>query len=158
MVTDFFDSFLEELGQAMDIDDLHHDDNNTCLIKFQTGLEVQIEPFEKGDFLLICSDLGHVAPGRYREDVFREALKANGLPYPQYGTFAYSEQSDHLLLFGLLSFKELNGEKIASFLYPFMEKAVAWKEQINGGEVPLATTSTAGAATTSLGGLFGLKP
>ncbi|NGX42083.1 MAG: hypothetical protein K940chlam7_00359 [Chlamydiae bacterium] len=157
MVTDLFDSLLQELGEAMEIEDLHADANNTCLIVFETSLEVYIEPHEKGDFLLICTDLGRVPPGRYREDVFREALKSNGLPYPRNGTFGYSEQSDHLLFFELLSLKELNGEKIATFLYPFMEKALVWKQSIEGGEVPVADTMKTGR-TTGPAGLFGLRP
>lgn len=157
MVAELFDTLLQELGQAMDIDDLQSDANHSCLIHFKSGLEVQIEPYDKGEFLLICADLGHVQPGRYREDVFREALKANGLPYPRYGTFAYSEQSDHLLMYKLMSLRELNGEKIAAFLYPFIEKGEAWKQMIDSGEVPIADTVTTSQAAGPLG-MFGLRP
>lgn len=157
MVSDLFESILQEFGQAMEIPDLHADANNSCLIAFDTGIEVQIEPYERDDFLLIVCDLGEVPPGRYREDVFREALKSNGLPSPRPGTFAFSEQSNHLVLFGLLSFRELNGEKIASFLYPFMDKAVVWKKSLERGDVPLADTMTTSHAGGP-GGLFGLHP
>lgn len=157
MVSDLFESILQEFGKAMDIPDLHADANNSCLITFDTGIEVQIEPYERDDFLLIVCDLGEVPPGRYREDVFKEALKSNGLPSPRPGTFAFSEQSNHLILFGLLSFRELNGEKIASFLYPFMDKAVVWKNSLERGDVPLADTMTT-SHSGGPGGLFGLHP
>ena len=155
MVQDVFDSILQELGAALKIEDLHIDDTKTCLIKFENQLEVYIEPYEKDEFMLISTNLGQVPRGRYREDVFREALKANGLPPPRHGTFAYSEQSEHLILFGMLSLRELNGEKIASFLYPFMEKALVWKNAIASGDVPVADTMK-----TSRGpmGMFGLRP
>lgn len=155
MVVDLFESILQDIGKAMNIPDIHADANNSCLIAFDTGIEVQIEPFERDDFLLIVCNLGEVPPGRYREDVFREALKSNGLPHPRYGTFAYSKQSDHLLLFGLISFREINGEKVASFIYPFMEKAAAWKQALERGDVPLANTMTT-SQTSGPGGLFGL--
>lgn len=157
MVSDIFESLLQELGKAMDIPNLHADANNSCLIAFDTGIEVQIEPFERDDFLLVVCDLGEVPPGRYREDVFREALKSNGLPSPREGTFAYSEQSNHLIIFGLLSFRELNGEKIATFLHPFMDKALVWKSSLERGDVPLANTMTT-SHTSGPGGLFGLHP
>lgn len=157
MVQELFDSLLNELGEAMDIKGLAPDANNSCLIGFESGIEIQIEPYSKGDFLLICCDLGRIPPGRYREDVFREALKSNGLPHPRYGTFAYSEQSDHLILFGLLSYKELNGEKIASFVYPFKEKAERWKAALERGDVPLADTMTT-SRTSGPFGMFGMSP
>ena len=155
MVQELFDSLLKELGNAIDIEDLHPDSNNSCLIGFESGIEIQIEPYNRDDFLLMCCDLGRIPPGRYREDVFREALKANGMPHPRYGTFAYSEQSDHLILFGLLSYRELNGEKIASFLFPFKEKAERWKEALERGAVPLADTMTTSRPSGPLG-MFGM--
>jgi hypothetical protein len=157
MVGNLFESLLQELGKAMNISDLHADANNSCLIAFENGIEIQVEPYDRDDFLLIVCDLGEVPPGRFREDVFREALKANGLPSPRHGTFAYSEQSNHLILFGMLSFRELNGERIASFLYPFMEKADAWKKTLEHGDVPLANTMTT-SRTSGPAGLFGLRP
>ena len=155
MVSDFFDTLLQEIGEAMEIDDLHLDASNTCLIRFKSGIEIYLEPYEKDQFLLIFCDLGNVPAGRFREDVFREALKSNGLPYPHNGTFAYSEQSDHLLLYSLLSYRELNGEKVASHLYPFIEKAKTWKETIERGSVPVADTTTTGRRIGP-GGIFGL--
>jgi hypothetical protein len=157
MVQDVFDSILQELGNAIGIEDLHLDEAGTCLIKFESGLEVYIEPFEKDAFMLLSTNIGEVPAGRYREDVFREALKANGLPAPRFGTFAFSDQSDQLILFGLLSLRELNGEKIAVFLHPFAEKALLWKTAIAGGDVPVADTMTT-SQTTGPAGMFGLRP
>ncbi len=157
MVADLFDSLLAELAKSLDISDLHTDNNNTCLIAFKTGIEVYIEPFQRGESMLISTNIGTLPPGRYREDVFREALKSNGLPLPRFGTFAYSEQSDQLILFGLLSLRELNGEKIAAFLGPFMEKSLAWKCAVNDGVVPLAETVSTKASKGPMG-MFGLRP
>jgi hypothetical protein len=154
MVGDVFEMLLSELAKALDIGELRPDDKNTCLIAFQSGLQIQIEPFQKGEELLIVVDFGSIPKGRYREDVFREALKGNGLPWPRSGVFCYSDQSDHLLLFKLMPYKELNGEKIASFLTPFIEKAEKWKESLARGEVPSVATFT----TSRIGGgLFGLR-
>lgn len=157
MVQDVYDTILQELGEALDIKDLHLDEVNTCLIKFKNGLEVYIEPYEKDEFMLISTDIGEVPPGRFREDVFREALKANGLPSPRYGTFAFSEQNNRLVFFGMLSLRELNGEKIASFLQPFMEKALVWKNAIEAGDVPVADTMTTSQSRGPMG-MFGLRP
>jgi len=153
MVSDLYETLLGELAKSLDISELRPDQNNTCLIKFQSGVEIQIEPFDKEEQLLVVCDLGHIAPGRYREDVFREALKANGQPWPRYGTFAYSDQSDHLLLYKLMPLKDLNGEKIGSYLSPYLEKAEKWKESLEKGEVPVVATFTTSQSNPM--GMFG---
>jgi len=145
MVSDLFESLLQELAKSLQIKDLKPDPNNSCLIHFQNGLEVQIEPFEKDDKLLLVIDLGQIPKGRFREDVFRESLIANGIPSP--GTFAYSDQSDHLLLMELMPFDELNGEKIAATLSSMLEKAKIWKDNLDSGAVPIAHTLASMAQT-----------
>lgn len=138
MVEGFFESVLRELGNIIGIENLQPDANESCLIKFREGIEVQIEPYEKDEFVFVCCIIGEVPPGRYRSDVFLEALKANGMDYPRYGTFAYSEDSKKLLLFELLPNKDLTGDRLADFLHPFIEKALLWQQMIEKGEVPTA--------------------
>ena len=100
------------------------------------------------------SQLGFLPAGRYRESVFREALKANNLPPPRYGNFAYSKKADQLVLFDSTSLQDLNGEKIAQHFTPFAEKAFHWQDAISRGEVPsiLGAFSTRKVGT----GMFGL--
>lgn len=157
MVADHFDSLLQELGKSMQIEDLHLDSSGTCLIAFPSGLEVYIEPYRQGNFMLISTNVGEVPPGRYREDVFKEALKANGISHPRHGTFAFSDQTGQLILFALLSLNELNGEKIATFLTPYMEKAVSWKNMISSGNIPVAQTAYTSKTSAPMG-MFGMRP
>lgn len=152
MVTDMFGALLQELGRAIQNPKLHPDEHNTCLLKFKGGVKVHIEPNKEGTHLIIGTDLGTVAPGRYRENVFGEALKANGLPIPRFGTFAYSTQKDHLVLFEMLPLRELTGDKVADFLPRFLEKARVWREALAKNEVPVVAT----AYTSKPLGLFGL--
>lgn len=154
MVTDAFGALLQEMGKALKIPKLEPDRNNSCLIKFPNGTELQLELDGSGFFLTIGCDLGSVSPGRYRENVFREALISNGLPHPRHGDFAYSRQSDHLVLFENLSIKDLNGEKIADEVKPFLEKASSWRESISRGEIPSHLPSL---STSRGSGMFGLK-
>lgn len=155
MVTDAFGSLLQELGVLIKLPHLKPDEHESCLIRFEGDLLVQLEVHKSGASLLIGTDLGSVPVGAYRENLFCEALKSNGLPFPRYGMFAYSKQADHLILFDMLPLENLNGAKIAEFLAPFLEKAKLWKAAISKTELP-ASTSFSGA--TGGGGIFGLKP
>lgn len=155
MVTDFLGVMLQEMGATLEITDLHPDRNNTCQIRLKNGLDIQLELDKSGQFIVLGSDLGTVPPGKYRENLFREALKANDMPYPNHGTLAYSKKSDHLVLFEKMNIKDLNGEKVAVEITPFSEKALIWKEALQRGDIPSLNQSY---MSKSSGGMFGLRP
>lgn len=156
MVTDMFGTLLQELSTLIEATDLHPDRNNTCLVRLKSGLEIQLEIDRSGNFLVLGADLGTVHPGKYRENLFREALKANGLPYPLHGILAYSRKSDHLVLFEKLNIKDLNGEKIAAEIIPFSEKALVWKNAVAQNDIPII--NQAYSSVTRSAGMFGLRP
>lgn len=156
MISDLFTSLLDELSIPMKIKDLKPDSNNSCLIKFKTGVEIQLELDTSEEFLLIGTSFGPLRPGRYRENIFREALKANGMPAPRYGIFAYSKKADNLIMFDKLHLKDLTGMKIFDHIKPFTEKALVWKEALARGDIPSILSSS--YASSSSGGIFGIRP
>lgn len=155
MVADQFGAILQELSQAMQIDELHSDRNNSCKIKLQSGVEIQLEIDRSGNFLIVGTDLGEVPPGKYRENIFREALKANDLPPPLNGILSYSKATNHMVLFQKVHVKDLNGEKVAGLIPPFLEKAKAWSEALVRGEIPSITQVYSSDRRSS--GMFGLR-
>lgn len=152
MIKDLLGALLEELGHSLKIPDLHPDRNHTCLIALPEGIKVQIELDQRSENIIMGADLGLLPVGRYRMSLFREALKANGLSHPLHGVLAYSNKTEHLILFEMLRTKDLTGEKIATSLGPFVEKALRWKNAVEKGEIP----SVATFRTSS--GMFGLRP
>lgn len=140
MVTDRFGSLAEDLGKILKIK-LSPDTNNCCVIKYKSGLQVTLEPTSDGTSIMIAIELGEIAPGRYRENVLREALKANGLPLPRKGIFAFSKKKDSLLIYDQLLLEELTAEKLFDFLQPLQQKAELWKTAIAQGEVPSFTAN-----------------
>lgn len=136
MVMDLLNTILKDLEKYIQIEDLHTDENASCQINFGEGLSVQIELDPAGEFICVGAALGEVPTGRYRQTLFKEALKANGLPPPRNGTFAFSEKSKSLVYFEYLWAKEMTGQKLFTFLTNFKEKALLWKGSIARGEVP----------------------
>lgn len=154
MVTDLFGTLLQELGSLMELPNLHADRNNSCLIRLKDGLQIQFELDRLSQFIIIGSDLGTVPFGKYRESLFREALKANGMPFPINGVLAYSQKTEHLIIFEKISVRELNGEKLMAILSPFSEKARIWKEALSRNEIPAINQFFSSEKTA---GMFGLK-
>lgn len=154
MVTDLLGALLLELGRSLKIDNLHPDSNNSCLIKLVNGLQIQIELDRSAQFLVLGTDLGIVPAGKYRENLFKEALKANDMPYPLHGILAYSRKTEHLVLFEKIQITDLNGEKIAAEITPFTEKAAIWADALKRGDIPnIAQMKTSDRG----GGMYGLK-
>ncbi len=136
MKSDIFSTLLEELGEELKIKDLHPDANQSCLIKFPTGIDIQIEPDKEGKFLIAAIKFETLPKGRYRETIFKEALKANGMPYPRYGTFAFIRKTEQLMLFETYYLQDLTGQKLFEQLKPFSEKGLSWKNSLSRGEIP----------------------
>lgn len=155
MVQEFFDSLLQELGRLIELPDLKPDRHNSCRLKLKNGADLRIEPDRSGFFLVLGATIAQIPPGRFRALVFREALRANGMPQPLIGVFAYSTKNDHLILFHKIALKEISGEKIAEALFPFSEKSVNWTQSLARGEIPKIETPS--SAPSSGSGIFGLK-
>lgn len=153
MVTDFYGVFLDELGKLLEIP-LVPDENNSCLIKLQNEMTVQIEPERSNQYMLLVSEIGQIPPGKYREKIFAEALKANDQPYPRLGIFAYSKQADKLVFFERFPVKELKAARVAEIFPAFMERAKLWKDAVTAGTMPAIAVTDAKSAPT---GMFGLK-
>jgi hypothetical protein len=136
MVGDIYEALLKELSEALQIGKLAPDENNSCLLQFKNGLELQIEPHENNETLIISAPIGEIPPGKYRENVFREALKANAIAYPRHGAFGYSLDTEQLIIFKVMPLKNLTGDQLAAYLNPFMEKAIEWRGILEKNEVP----------------------
>lgn len=155
MAADVFANLLEDLGKLLKIQDLHPDDNQSCLVNFSDQISIQFELDRSLHYFMIICKLGPLAKGRYRENVFREALKSNGLTPPRHGDFAYSEKADQLVMIEMLPLDTLNADKIADNLTGFKEKALQWKTALSRGDIPSYLPGS--YASKSSGGMFGLR-
>lgn len=153
MVTDVFGALLQELGPFLGLVNLHPDHNNSCLIRLESGLIIQIEVDKSGQFLILGADLGTIPPGKYRENLLREAMKANDMPPPLHGILCFSRKADHLALFEKIPLKDLSGAKLAAEIPFFSEKAFTWSAALLNNEIPQISNPQ---ASQRPGGLFGL--
>jgi hypothetical protein len=155
MIQDTFGAIIDELGKILKTR-LAPDAHNACKLKYKSGLTIQIDFNSANEKIELISSLGTPIPGRYRENLFREALKANGLPFPKYGVFAYSKKQDALVLYDHIPLKELSGQKLADFLTPFAGRADLWSQAIAKGEVPSFTGTEFTFSKSPGSGMFGL--
>lgn len=131
---DRFEELLKELGKILGVP-LHIDKHNACRLNINNILHIQLEHDASKDLILFACDVCDIPPGKFREMVLKEALKAN-YTYPRLGTFAYAERNNKLTVFDYVPVSGLTGEKMSLFLFQFIEKANTWKEAVESGTTP----------------------
>ncbi|MCB1116766.1 MAG: CesT family type III secretion system chaperone [Chlamydiia bacterium] len=128
---DKFQELLWDLGELIELP-LHVDKNHACNLLLDEKLEVQMQMDQHEENLLICAFLADVPPGRFRENVMKDALKVNA-DYHPFGTLAFYEKKNLLILQQHLPVEKLNGEKLSQVLEQFLEEAIEWQQAINSG-------------------------
>ena len=155
MVADVMEQLIEKLGEILGVEELHIDANNTCLMKLRSGVKIQVEVDPENRFVIIGTNLGNIGAGKYREDMLRQALIANGLGYPRNGILSYSRQASCIVMFERIPVKEATATEIADLIPAFDAKATVWQEALQGETIPDIVIP--GQAPQS-GGMFGLTP
>jgi len=155
MGIEILQTILDEIGkqELFPGASLNPNKNGTCIIPLPGDGNLMFELDGREEHLIVVSILGTVTPGRYRESLFKEALKANGLPYPREGTIAYSSKTEHLLLFEKMHLPGLTGGMVVTYLPKFLEKADLWRQAVSTGAVPSVVDTQSGLGLQSLLGL-----
>lgn len=132
---DRFQELLWDLGELIELP-LHIDKNNACKLLLDEKLEVQLEMDVDGERLLVASFISEIPPGKFRENVLKEGLKMNNMYHP-FGSFAYLEKSNSLILHQYLQTDSLSREKLVEHLESFIEEAEEWRAALaNGSAAP----------------------
>lgn len=147
-----YERILAELGSYLGIQ--LKSDNNTCQVEYPSGLKLQFELTDNGD-LLIAAKLGALFPGHYQNELFKQALKANGAYTITKGAFGFAKKSQMIYLFTFIEPIYQNKEKMAQILDPFIENAKKWFDAVKNNQIP-SLDLLPGKSSPS--GLFGLRP
>jgi hypothetical protein len=132
-MSDRFQELLNELGKMFHLA-LHVDKNHACSFQILEHLIVQIQPDISQENLFLFAKVVEIPPGKFRENVLREALKANALADPRAGIFGYLAGSNELALFQRYPIEMLNGERLAGLLGAFLEYGDSWHTAISRGQ------------------------
>jgi hypothetical protein len=148
---DRFEALLNELSAELGTA-LHPDRKGACKLKINEIFHVQIECDAHQENLLVATFICDIPPGKYRENILKDALKANG-PFPKNGTLAYSDRNNKLVLFSYLRLSNLTGKKLTEFLSAFLDKANNWRIGVETGH----TAHLVAFPSKQASGMFGMK-
>lgn len=131
-MTATFKEILTQLGIDLNLF-LTPDNDKICSLKIDDKLIMQLELDESESNILMGTFLCDLPPGKFRENVFINTLKANG-QLPLTSTFAFNEPSSKLVLFQYIPLNSVNLASLKSNLENFIKKAMNWKEAIESGQ------------------------
>ncbi len=120
-----FTRLLYDLGELLALP-LHSDENNACVLVIDELLRIQMQLDTTQERLLLGSMLIELPPGKFRENILKEALKVNDFFTPHLGYLSYVKKENKLVLYNYLMMKGLTAEKLGEHLTFFVENANAW--------------------------------
>lgn len=151
-MTDPFEELILRVGEALGIT-LHVDKNHACLLKIHHKLSMQIQRDTTGEKVIIASFLIELPPGRFRQNVLAEALKANNLPDPRTAIFGYLKAKNMLTMHQIYPMNILDGKKLAILVANFIDYAEAWQHAVENGQPGPAPIQGTAAKTINPFGL-----
>ncbi len=150
MTTDPFELLIAELGKALHVT-LHVDRNHACALQVHHQLTIQIQTDAAQEKLLIAAIICELPPGRFRENVLSEALKANFLPDPRTGILGYLSLNNRLTLHQRYPLTMLDGKKLENLVAGFIDYAELWREAIEKGQTSPAPIHGSAMPTNPFG-------
>ncbi|MCC6128160.1 MAG: CesT family type III secretion system chaperone [Chlamydiae bacterium] len=151
-MTDRFTELIQELSDFLALS-LHVDRNGCCLLQVHHKIGVQLQLDSSQTRLLMASLAIELPPGKFRENVLREGLKANFLPDPRPAVCSYLAQNNQLVFYQAFPLDILNGERLAGFFGAFLTEVESWVKAIESGRAaPVVSEPPLGGS-----GSFGLK-
>jgi hypothetical protein len=130
---DHFEQLLSYLSPIFGIP-LHPDKLGACSIVLSPHRTIQLQLNISQENLLFFSKVIEVPPGKFRENVLKEALKANGLPDPLPAILGYLPTAGYLIAYQSYPLSILNAERLAGLLGAFVEMTESWYAAIQRGQ------------------------
>jgi hypothetical protein len=127
-----YEDLIHQLGIEMNVD-LEPDLKNSVSLVLDGKITIQIEPDKYENRLIVGVFIITLPPGKFRENILKEALKQNTLP-SQTGVFAYNDILNQLLFFCYVPLEKLDGKKLFEFLVEVIAFIEPWQKAIESGK------------------------
>lgn len=127
-----FIDVLDELSDELGIDvepDLH----GLCTLMINEKVKVQLEVDVTGENIMMASLITELPPGKFRERILKDALKANYLAEENHGVLSYTGPDNALVLILNIHMHGLTGKELYEHLSIFVERAQGWQRAIDEG-------------------------
>ncbi len=134
-----FEDYIRDLGTALGLP-LYVDAHGACCLQMNKKIRVQLEPDKSLENLLVVALIGEVNPGRFREEILKEALKANDRLVAMgigEGILGFSAHHNKLTCHTILPFSNTTSELLLSSLLYLSEFSLLWADALLSDRAPV---------------------
>jgi hypothetical protein len=152
-----FEELIQQLGATLGVP-LHIDAHGACCLQVNEKIAVQIEPESRGENVVIAAFISHLNPGKYREEVLKEALKANAhfIRTGNIGAIlSFCGHRNQLACHTYVPANDITTEKLLTSLTYLTETAISWLDALQSGQTAPAGVQMRPSASFSP---FGIRP
>lgn len=128
---DHFAELIFQLGEDIDLP-LHIDTKRIVSLRIDHKFSIQIEETSDQRYIQIATLLADIPPGKYRVNLFFDALRYNHLS-PRIGTLSFSAKTNQLALHDFLPFASMTVERLKTYLDDFIDLASLFVQHIERG-------------------------
>ncbi len=128
----FYD-LIDELSEFFN-EPLIAEVNDTCKLLVNEKIEVQIEMDFMGEFIIIAAIISELPPGKFRENILKDALKSNHLIDSHRSFLAYIGVNNQLIVSENLFAHAITAEQLYNNIIALTKRAKKWQDAINRGE------------------------
>ena len=127
-----YSELIEQLSDRLNTE-IFPSPNNVVNLLIEQSIRVQIEPDDLDEFIVIGAMIEELPPGKFREHILKDALKANYLADKNPGILSYMYKNNLLMLHKKLPMGSLKVEDLINHIKGLVERAKKWKDAINEG-------------------------
>lgn len=129
------ENIIKILSEDLDVD-LYLDANQSCCIILNDAIKIQLELDKSRQNLILASHLFELAPGKFRENVLKAAIKSNYGLEKGIGTLSYLPRNSALVLYEIIPLVFLTESKLFSLFMSFYQKGLFWIENLKSSSIP----------------------
>ena len=128
-----YPDLIAELGALVGDEELTPDLDQACNLLVNESVEVQIELEVTGEHIFLFSMIAELPPGRFRENILRDALKSNYIIDELPGYLSYIASENQLVLLESIHSHAITADKLLNHLADFVSRVERWREAIDNG-------------------------
>jgi hypothetical protein len=128
-----FEELIAQLAKILNIH-LEAEKGMLCKLNIDGKFSVHLQYEESDDLLMMGCMIVEVPPGKFKENVLREALKVNDL-LPRLGNMCFSEKGNKLAIYTHISFEGLDAEKFNDMMHNFIDYCYRWYNAVTSGNL-----------------------
>ena len=127
-----FNELMEELAESLAAP-LYPDMNNVVTMLVEERVKMQMETDRSDEFLLIGAYIGELPPGKFREHILFDALKANYRTNENPGILSYVGKHNSLMVWRKFSLETLSVDSLIEHIKHLSGRAKKWQDAMDSG-------------------------